>query len=99
MWKLIRLRAVNSSINPFKILNRKIASADDRLVASGKNFYFSVVGVTITNVQWTGEFTSKEPEKEVPDPLKLVTLSGYTELPDDRGIVKVREYKGRVKSN
>lgn len=88
---------MNSSINPFKILNRKIASSDSRLVASGKNFYFSVVGVT--NVHWTGGFTSKEPEKEVLHPLKLVTLSGYTELPDDRGIVKVREYKGRVKSN
>lgn len=88
---------MNSSINPFKILNRKIVSADNRLVASGKNFYFSVIGVT--NVYWTGGFTSKEPEKEVLDPLKLVTLSGYTELPDDRGIVKVREYKGRVKSN
>lgn len=88
---------MNSSINPFRILNRKIVSADNRLVASGKNFYFSVIGVT--NVYWTGGFTSKEPEKEVLDPLKLVTLSGYTELPDDRGIVKVREYKGRVKSN
>lgn len=88
---------MNSSINPFKILNRKIVSADNRLVASGKNFYFSVIGVT--NVYWTGGFTSKEPEKEVLDLLKLVTLSGYTELPDDRGIVKVREYKGRVKSN
>lgn len=66
---------MNSSINPFKILNRKIVSADNRLVASGKNFYFSVIGVTITNVYWTGGFTSKEPEKEVLDPLKPVILS------------------------